>query len=80
VTEHAAATAPAAAAQVVPVAEEVAAAMPAERASPGVTLFVVAMVMPERMAVMMVLHGTGEQVMQAHGNLRLRSRVFYDIS
>jgi hypothetical protein len=70
VAEHAATTTPAAAAQLVPVAEEVAAAMSAERAATGVALFVVAMVMPERVAMMMVMHGAGEQVMQAHGKLR----------
>jgi hypothetical protein len=68
VAEHAAAaTAPAAAAHLVPVTEEVAAAMSAERAPPRMALFVMAMLVLECMAVMVVLHGAEEQVMQAHG-------------
>jgi hypothetical protein len=78
-------TTPAAAAHLVPVGEEIAAAMPTtERPAAGVAL-VVALVTPfaavtERMAMMVLMHGMEKEMAQAHDELRYISRLFYDIS
>jgi hypothetical protein len=76
--EHPAATPATAAAHVVPAPEEIAAAaVPAERAAPGVVLLVMAVVafgMAEVVFVVALMHGM-EEIVESHGGSLYRQSV-----